>query len=131
MKSWVWYTGKLNNDCEDFIRISDCDMEFVYLGRGFSGEARKSSFYIFLPDQHYRKQNSLKMTIISHRGCTNRNLQEGHIQGPWDHASHPSCQHQAVQQSQKASQVSRLMNLIPPKSCQSPDVSQGGQNKLC
>ena len=36
--------GKLNNDCEDFIRISDCNMVLVYLGRGVFRGTKESSF---------------------------------------------------------------------------------------
>ena len=44
-KTGVWYTGKLNNNCDDFIQISDCDMVLVYLGRGiFRGTNEKPFF---------------------------------------------------------------------------------------
>ena len=33
-KTNIYYTGKLNNSCDDFIQISDCDMVLVYLGKG-------------------------------------------------------------------------------------------------
>ena len=36
------YTGKLNNSCDDFIQISDCDMVLVYLRKGvFHGTKEK------------------------------------------------------------------------------------------
>ena len=41
-KTNVYYTGKLNNSCDDFIQISDCDMVLVYLGKGvFHGTKEK------------------------------------------------------------------------------------------
>ena len=38
----MFTTGKLNNSCDDFIQISDCDMVLVYLGKGvFHGTKEK------------------------------------------------------------------------------------------
>ena len=45
-KTGVWYTGKLNNNCDDFIQISDCDMVLVYLRSGvFRGTKEKPFLY--------------------------------------------------------------------------------------
>ena len=42
MKTNIYYTGKLNNSCNDFIQILDCDMVLVYLGKGvFRGTKEK------------------------------------------------------------------------------------------
>ena len=41
-KTIVYYTGKLNNSCDDFIQISDCDMVPVYFSKGaFRGTKEK------------------------------------------------------------------------------------------
>ena len=41
-KTNVYYIGKLNNSCDDFIQISDCDMVPVYLGKDvFCGTKEK------------------------------------------------------------------------------------------
>ena len=41
-KTNVSYTGKLNNSCNDFIQILDCDMVLVHLGKGaFHGTNEK------------------------------------------------------------------------------------------
>ena len=41
-KTNIYYTGKLNNSCNDFIQILDCDMVLVYLGKGvFRGTKEK------------------------------------------------------------------------------------------
>ena len=41
-KTNVYYTGKLNNSCDYFIQILDCDMVLVYLGKGvFCGTKEK------------------------------------------------------------------------------------------
>ena len=41
-KTNIYYAGKLNNSCNDFIQISDCDMVPVYLGKGvFCGTKEK------------------------------------------------------------------------------------------
>ena len=41
-KTNVYCTGKLNNNCDDFIQISDCGTVLVYLGKGvFHGTKEK------------------------------------------------------------------------------------------
>ena len=51
-KTNVYYTGKLNNSCDNFIQISDCDMVLVYLGKGvFCGTKKKPFLHRPIPDQ--------------------------------------------------------------------------------
>ena len=51
-KTNFYYTGKLNNSCNDFIQISDCDMVLVYLEKGvFHGTKEKPFLHRPIPDQ--------------------------------------------------------------------------------
>ena len=82
-----YYTGKLNNSCDDFIQISDCDMVLVYLEKDVFHGTKENPFCTG-PYQTRPGLDQKQMMSMNHQGCqcmTRKLNLRGVLHGPWGH----------------------------------------------